>query len=129
MKTSRNPSDVHPPLASYAHQIEVTGPERLLFVSGQVGMQPDGAIPDDPIEQLVVALENIGRNLQAANMGVTDIVKLTFYLVGEFDTARRRAATAAWLNGHQPCMTTVFVAGLASPAYRVEVDAWATKAE
>jgi enamine deaminase RidA (YjgF/YER057c/UK114 family) len=31
------------------------------------------------------------------------------------------------LQGHQPCMTLVYVAGLATPAYRVEVDGWASK--
>jgi enamine deaminase RidA (YjgF/YER057c/UK114 family) len=129
MKTARNPATLHPPLASYAHQIEVAGPERLLFLSGQVGMHPGGAISGDAVEQLQVALENIRLNLVAAGMHITDLVKLTFYFVGEIDTARRRAVTAAWLDGHQPCMTTLFVAALASPVYKVEVDAWASRAD
>jgi enamine deaminase RidA (YjgF/YER057c/UK114 family) len=129
MKTSRNPAAVHPPLASYAHQIEVAGPERLLFVSGQVGLRPDGAISSDPAEQLEVALENVRLNLSAAGMQIGDLVKLTFYFVGEIDPVQRRAITAAWLDGHQPCMTTLFVAALASPVYKVEVDAWASRAE
>jgi len=40
MKSSRNPATVHPPLASCAHQIEVTGPQRWLVLSGQV--EPEG---------------------------------------------------------------------------------------
>ena len=50
----------------------------MLVLSGQVGMRQDGTIPDDPIEQINVALENIFRNLEAANMGVKDIIKLTY---------------------------------------------------
>jgi enamine deaminase RidA (YjgF/YER057c/UK114 family) len=129
MKTARNPATLHPPLASYAHQIEVAGPERLLFLSGQVGMRPDGALSSDPVEQLAVALENVRLNLQAAGMEIADLVKLTFYFVGELDTVRRRTVVAGWLEGHQPCMTTLFVAALASPVYRVEVDAWASRAQ
>jgi enamine deaminase RidA (YjgF/YER057c/UK114 family) len=76
-----------------------------------------------------LALENIFQNLRAADMEVTDIVKLNYYLVGEIDTSRRRALAAAKLQGHQPCSTLVYVAGLASPAYKVEIEAWAARAE
>jgi enamine deaminase RidA (YjgF/YER057c/UK114 family) len=128
MKTARNPATIHPPLASYAHQIEVAGPERLLFVSGQVGMRPDGAISSDPIDQLQVALDNVRLNLEAAGMEIADLVKLTFYFVGEVDTVHRRSVVASWLGAHQPCMTTLYVAALASPVYKVEVDGWASRA-
>ena len=126
MKEYRNPPNVHQPIAAYTHQIEVKGPERLLILSGQVGRTEDGAVPDDPIEQLGIALENLTRNLQAANMNVNDILKLTIYLVGESDAAKRREAISAKLKGHKPCMTLLFVASLASPAYKVEIDAWAS---
>jgi 2-iminobutanoate/2-iminopropanoate deaminase len=90
MKEFRNPQDVHKPLGSYSHQIEVKGNERLLVISGQVGMREDGTVPDDPLEQIDIAFENILRNLRAANMDVKDVIKLTYYLVGEFDAAKRR---------------------------------------
>jgi 2-iminobutanoate/2-iminopropanoate deaminase len=127
MKTLRNPADVHAPLAPYTHQIELTGSETLLLLSGQVGMRKDGSVPDDPVEQLQVALENVVANLRAANMAVQDIVKLTLYLVGEVDPQRRRDVAASVLAGHRPCMTLIYAAGLASPEYKVEVDAWASR--
>lgn len=119
---------MHQPIAAYTHQIEIRGPERMLVLAGQVGMREDGIIPSDPIEQLDVALDNLERNLQAANMGLQDIVKVTFYLVGEVDPARRREVIALKLKGHKPCMTLLFVASLASPTYQVEIDAWASSA-
>lgn len=129
MKEYRNPPAVHPPLAAYTHQIEIRGPERLLVLSGQVGMRADGTVPDDRIEQLDIALENVQLNLAAANMGVQDILKITFYLVGEMDAARRREVIASRLQGHQPCTTLLYVAGLANPIYKVEIDAWASSAQ
>ncbi len=45
MKRFRDPQQIHPPLGAYTHQIEVGGGERLLFMSGQVGMAPDGTVP------------------------------------------------------------------------------------
>ena len=129
MKEFRNPADVHEPVGSYSHQIEIRGNERLLVISGQVGMRQDGSIPDDLFEQIDLAFENIFRNLRAANMDVKDIIKLTYYLVGEIDTARRREVVLSKLQGHQPCSTLLYVSALASPAFRVEIDAWASCAE
>jgi hypothetical protein len=34
---------------------------------------------------------------------------------------------ASRLGAHHPCMTLLYVAGLASPALRVEIDAWASR--
>ncbi|MEW6029739.1 MAG: RidA family protein [Chloroflexota bacterium] len=129
MKEFRNPQNVHPPIGGYVHQIEITGNERMLILSGQVGMREDGSVPEDPLGQIDAALENILRNLRAAKMDVKDIVKLTYYLVGEIDTTKRRELVAAKLQGHKPCSTLVYVAALASPMYKVEIDAWASRAD
>jgi enamine deaminase RidA (YjgF/YER057c/UK114 family) len=126
VRQARNPASVHAPLAGYSHQIELRDSERLLVLSGQIGMAPDGRIPDDPAEQLELAMDNVLRNLAAAAMDVGDLVKLTFYLVAPIDADRRRAALTARLGGHEPCMTLIYVAGLASPAIKVELDAWAS---
>ncbi len=115
MKEFRNPPNVHPPVGAYTHQVEISGPERWLILSGQVGRKEDGTVPEDPIEQLDLALDNIFRNLQAAKMGTEDLLKLTFYLVGEIDATRRREVIASRLQSHQPCMTLLYVAALASP--------------
>jgi 2-iminobutanoate/2-iminopropanoate deaminase len=128
MKEFRNPQELHEPVGSYTHQIEITGNERLLVISGQVGMRQDGSVPEDPLEQLDIAFDNILRNLHAAGMNVTDLVKINYYLVGEFDTAKRREIILSKLQGHKPCSTLVYVAGLASPVYKVEIEAWASRA-
>ena len=129
MKQARNPTDVHQPLAAYAHQIEITGSERLLVLSGQVGMAVDGTLPESPIEQLDLAWTNLERNLDTADMTIGDLVKLTLYLVGDMNPDERRRLLAAKLGDHRPCMTLLFVASLASPALKVEIDAWASQAD
>jgi enamine deaminase RidA (YjgF/YER057c/UK114 family) len=123
--TPRNPEDVHPPVADYVHQIEIGAGGRWLVLSGQIGMRRDGTLPQDPAEQIAVALENLRRNLTAAGMRVTDLVKLTTYLVGDVDASARAAAFGAFLGEHRPTQTLLYVAALASPALRVEIDAWA----
>lgn len=127
MKEARNPDSIHAPLGRYVHQIEVSGESRLLFLSGQLGMEPDGSVPDDPVAQLAVAMENILRNLEAAGYETTDLVKITTYAVGEMDPAGRRAEMDRLLGEHVPTSTLVFVAALARPEFKVEIDAWAVR--
>jgi 2-iminobutanoate/2-iminopropanoate deaminase len=124
----RNPDTIHAPLGAYSHQVEVPGGSRWLVMAGQVGKTLDGRVPEDPIEQAEVALENIKRNLDAAGMGVGDVVKLTWYIVGQIDAQRRREMLTRWLGDHRPASTFIYVAGLASPEYRVEIDAVACRA-
>jgi 2-iminobutanoate/2-iminopropanoate deaminase len=129
MKLPRNPSSVHAPLAAYTHQIEIRGGERLLVLSGQVGVAADGSIPDGAAEQLDMALQNVLRNLDAAAMSHDDLVKLTLFVTSTIDADTRRTVLARRLRGHQPCMTFVYVAALASPVLKVEIDAWASAAD
>jgi len=129
MKEFRNPQNVHQPVGFYTHQVEISGSERLLVLSGQVGMREDGTVPENPLEQLELAFDNILHNLRAANMDVQDILKLTYFVVGEIDMTKRREIITAKLQGHKPCSTFLYVAGLASPIYKVEVEALASRAE
>lgn len=124
---SRNPKDVHKPLAPYSHQIEASGDIRWLTLSGQLGMDVEGNVSEDSVEQLKMAFENIRINLQEADMDVENLTKLVFYIVGEMDADRRREAIGEFLGDHLPCTTMVFVAGLAGPQFKVEIDAWACK--
>lgn len=127
MKKSRNPETVHKPVAPYVHQIEVTGPNKWLTLSGQLGMEIDGMVPDDPLEQLQLALDNIRRNLKAANMNVEDLTKIVFYLVGDFNAKKRRKIIGDFLGEHLPCTTMIYVVALAAPVFKVEIDACACK--
>ena len=129
MKTTRNPETIHAPVGRYVHQLEVENPSKLLFISGQVGMRPDGSVPEDPVDQLEVALENVVRNLEAAGLETGDLVKATTYVVSgaSMDLARRRAILERIFGEHIATSTLVYVAGLASPEYTVEVDAWAAR--
>jgi 2-iminobutanoate/2-iminopropanoate deaminase len=74
-----------------------------------------------------VIFENIRANLEAADMEMSDLVKLNYYLVGEWDLAARREMVAKKLNGHKACSTLVFVVALAAPEFKVEVEAWASR--
>jgi enamine deaminase RidA (YjgF/YER057c/UK114 family) len=123
--TARNPESIHAPVGPYSHQVELPPGGRHLVLSGQVGIQPDGGVPPSVAEQFEVALTNVVRNLEAADMRPTDLVKLTFLVVDEIDGPTRGGVIAKVLGDHRPAMTLVYVAALAAPPIKVEVVAWA----
>lgn len=127
MATSRNPDSIPAPAGRYVHQIEVTNPSRILFISGQIGIKADGSVPADPVEQLDIAMTYVMANLEAAGLGADALTKVTTYAVGELDPAGRRAVLDKHLGAHVSCSTLVFVAALARPEFKVEVDAWAAE--
>jgi 2-iminobutanoate/2-iminopropanoate deaminase len=127
MKQARNPESIHAPVGRYVHQIEVSGENRLLFISGQVGKDVDGTVPDDTAAQFELALRNVLANLEAAGFEPTDLVKLVTYVVGEMDPAARRATLDRLLGDHITTSTLLYISALAAPEYKVEIDAWAVR--
>jgi 2-iminobutanoate/2-iminopropanoate deaminase len=106
----------------YAHGVETRAGARILHVSGQVGQTPDGHLPPDFRGQCRQALLNVSSVLEAANMTFTDIVKMCFYLVRREDMSALVEVRKELLDGVRPAITTLFVAGLVSPDWLVEVD-------
>jgi enamine deaminase RidA (YjgF/YER057c/UK114 family) len=127
MKQARNAETVHKPVGRYVHSIEVSAESRLLFVSGQVGMDSDGTVPDDAASQLVLALRNVLEHVKAAGFEPRDVVKLTTYCVSEVDRDTRRRALDDALGEHFTASTLVFVPRLVAPEYLVEIEAWASR--
>jgi enamine deaminase RidA (YjgF/YER057c/UK114 family) len=120
--TRSNPPAVRAP-TGYTHAIEIRGAERRLIISGQVGMAPDGSVPETGGGQVTQALANLRAVLEANDMTVTNIVKTTVFLTDRALLGAFRAARTALLGEHAPASTLLFVAGLADPRFVVEIEA------
>jgi enamine deaminase RidA (YjgF/YER057c/UK114 family) len=116
-----NAPDVHPPVSAYTHVIEVTGATRTIYISGQVGVRMDGSIPEDATEQSQLAYRNLEAQIGAAGMALDNLVKITVILPNHADVAAARAARDEVLAGRKPA-STLIVAGLANPAWKIEVE-------
>ena len=117
-----NPTTVREP-TGYTHAIDIRGPERWLVISGQVGMAPDGSLPDTGGGQITQALANLRAVLEANDMTVNNIVKTTVFLTDRSLLGALRAARVAAFGEHAPASTLLFVAGLADPRFVVEIEA------
>jgi 2-iminobutanoate/2-iminopropanoate deaminase len=123
MKTPLNPASIAAPLGLYTHGIVTEGPGRWLHVSGQVGVRPDGTIPQGFAEQVEVAWTNLLAVLAEAGMGVEDLVKVTTFVVDEADLPALGPVRARFLGQARPASTLVVARALARPEWRVEVEA------
>ncbi|MGO1120251.1 RidA family protein [Rhodovibrionaceae bacterium A322] len=122
-----NPADAPPPFSNYANGAEVSGANRWLHVSGQVGIDLEGNLGQGPEAQMRLAWKNVLAILAASDMGAEDLVKVTAYLTRPEDTALYRTIRDEMLEGAAPASTLVVVAGLASPDWLFEVEAVAAQ--
>jgi len=118
-----NPDTLFTPPSNYSHIVEVPGGSRMAFISGQVGVRPDGTTPEDFAAQVEQTLENLTAALTAIDMEITDLVRLNAYITAEGDVATFRDVRDRWSGGHASASTLVVVAALAAPAWHVEIEA------
>lgn len=120
------PSTMPQPASRYSQVALAEGVTRRLEISGQVGAHPDGTLAEGLADQLDTALANVDRALAAAGMGRANLMKITVYLTENSPEAiaTYRARRDHWVgSAPAPAATLLVVAGLASPALVVEVDA------
>ncbi len=128
MNKIHEPAGVAPPVGAYSHAIEVAAGARTLYISGQVGILPDGSTASGIEAQTEAAWNNILRILEAAGMAVEDLVKVTTFVMHATDIGAVRAVRQRMLGDHRPASTLVVISRLASVDYLIEIEATAAKA-
>lgn len=130
MNKFHNPPTIAPPYKNiYSHAVETPSSSRTLYMSGQLGIEPNGATAEGIERQSELVMENMKAVLAAAGMSFRDLVKLNAYFLKVEHVPAFAAVRARHLEGARPAMTTVVVSALAAPAWLIEVDAVATKVD
>lgn len=127
MKT-HNPNTVAQPAGPYSHGVEVPPNARWLYISGQIGIAPDGTVPSDFEAQAEQCWRNIKAILAAAGMGVENLVKCTHFVTRAADVATYGKVRTRSLGEARPASTLLVISALARPDLLVEVEAVAAKA-
>jgi enamine deaminase RidA (YjgF/YER057c/UK114 family) len=120
--TFLNPAGVHDTGGRYHHAALVEGPARRLVLSGQVGIAPDGAVPDGAEAQARQLLHNIRTILESQGMSFGNVAKLTAFLTDAAQIPAWRAARTEAFGGHVSASTLLIVAALADPRFLLEVE-------
>ena len=101
-----------------------------LYVGGQVGWNAAQVFEsDDFVAQMQQALQNIRDIVEAAGGQVTDIVRLTWYVVDKDEyLARQREVGQAYrkvFGRHFPAMSLLVIKGLVEEGALLEIEATA----
>jgi 2-iminobutanoate/2-iminopropanoate deaminase len=125
--TTLNPSTVRAPAGLYSHAVETPANARWLHCAGQIGIAPDGSIPEDFAAQAEQAWRNIRAILAAADMAIENIVRVNHYLTRPSDLGTYREMMGPLLGDARPASTLLVVQALARPSFLIEVEVIAAK--
>jgi reactive intermediate/imine deaminase len=123
-RTNFNPEGLAPPLGPYVHAVKVTAGE-MVFVSGCIATDERGALvgPGDIVSQTRQTMENLKSCLAAAGASMSDVVKITNYVIDARDYPKIAPVRAEYLSEPFPASTMVEVKGLIFPGLLIETEA------
>lgn len=120
--TNVNPlQGIYPAGSDYVHALQADDVERLLFVSGTMGLDVDGK-PGETLEaQLTLIWSNIRRILAEASMDLSHIARVTSYLTDRAQVLANQNARVAAL-GDRRVPTTAIVVQTLDDDWLVEIE-------
>lgn len=118
-----NPESMFLP-PGYTQVVETTGPGRIVYIAGQLGIDKNGRLPGDFRAQARQVYENLKNALAEVGGRMEHIVKLNNYLLDLTHLPLIREVRAGYLNSETPpASTTLQVSGFALVGALLEVEA------
>lgn len=127
MNKALMPSAVRRPFAQYSHGIEVPAGSRLVLTSGQLGISPDDAIPEDAGAQAELCFRAIGAILAEAGMELADIVRINAFVTDRAHMQPYMTVRDRFVGSPPPASTLMIVSGFTRPEFKVEVEVIAAR--
>jgi enamine deaminase RidA (YjgF/YER057c/UK114 family) len=93
-----------------------------VFVAGTAPKWADGEVDPDPAEQARKCFEIISEALERVGSSLRDVVRTRMYLVDADDFEAIGAVHGEMMSEAMPVNTTVVVAGLLDPRWKIELE-------
>ncbi len=116
------PPSIRPPFARYSHAIEVAAGSRLVFVSGQLGVNPDDSVPPTVEDQAERCFDNIAAILAEAGLGLADIVRVNAFVTAREHMRGYMSVRDRMVGDPPPASTLMIVGGFTRPEFLVEIE-------
>jgi enamine deaminase RidA (YjgF/YER057c/UK114 family) len=119
-----NPPAIHPP-RGYSHVVEATGPGRIVYIAGQLGVDPAGKMGADFRAQAEQAFKNLEAALVSVGAEFQNVVKFNMYFT-DIDTQLpiAREVRDRYVNtAAAPASTAVQISKLAREGALYEIEA------
>ncbi len=108
----------------YTHVVEVTGPVRIVYIAGQLGVDREGRVAGDIRAQAEQTFKNLKAALAAVGADFHDVVKFNNYLVDRAHLPTFREVRDRYLPAdNRPASTTIAISGLAREGALIEIEA------
>jgi reactive intermediate/imine deaminase len=118
-----NPPALSAP-TGYTHIVEVTGPAKTVYISGQIAFDKDGKIvgAGDMNAQAEQVFKNLQAALAAAGATFSDVVKMNTYITDMDKAPAVREVRGRYFGETTPASTLVQVVHLARPELMLEIE-------
>ena len=118
-----NPPTLSRP-TGYTHVVEVTGPVKTVYISGQIALDTAGNVvgQGDMKAQAEQVFKNLEAALAAAGAKFTDVVKMNTYTTDISQIQAIRDARGRYFGDATPASTLVQVVHLARPELMLEIE-------
>ncbi|MCB1488548.1 MAG: RidA family protein [Bauldia sp.] len=116
------PTTIRAPFARYSHAIEVPPGTRLVFCSGQLGIDPDDAIPATVEGQAELCFGNIAAILAEAGLTMADVIRINAYVTAREHMQGYMAVRDRYTADPPPASTLMIVGGFTRPEFVVEIE-------
>ena len=118
-----NPPTLSKP-TGYTHIVEVPGPAKMVYISGQIALDKDGQVVGEG--DMKAQAEQVFKNLQAALTSAgakfSDVVKMNTFITDMDKAAAVREVRARYFGDVTPASTLVQVVKLARPEFLLEIE-------
>ena len=108
------------PVSHYCHVVRA---DRHVWVSGSVGMQDDGNVPESTVDQFRIAMASIDACLKHAGAQPRHVVKVTIFMTNVSERPLINPLRIEYFGEHRPASTLVEVSALVDPRLKVEIEA------
>ncbi|MEL7390590.1 MAG: RidA family protein [Pseudomonadota bacterium] len=112
----------------YVHGTQIDDPKSLVFLSGQIGMSPEGETKVGFEQQCQQAMQNVEALLEEAGMDTSNILRVVYYVTDAcYLPLLSKARQARWKKGPAPSVTTLVISNLAAPELLIEIEVTAAR--
>src|SRR5260370_29952266 len=118
-----NPPTISKP-TGYTHIVEVTGPGKTIYISGQIALDKDGKVvgAGNMKAQAEQVFKNLQAALDAAGAKFSDVVKMNTYITDMEQAPAVREVRARYFGDTAPASTLVQLVHLPRPEFMLEIE-------
>ena len=128
-----HPKTVHPEPRPYSHAfvVDTKSFSKLVFISGQLGIDERGNVVEEPGDfraQFIQTYKNLQNTVEAAGGTMENIVQLRTFLTNRsdldtFNKVRSEQYATLFPNGNYPPNTLLIIDALFRPDVLLEIEA------